>query len=390
MNGAISTPTTAEILKERILVEYKALRKLIIIVVTYWAVVNFISIFLLMIYFYARPSVTDGVSGWWSSIFLTFSAFNNAGFALNARNLIPMASDYYVLILLSILILFGNTAFPIVLRFIVFVIHRYKEKNKPKDLQVYKFMMKNPRRVYTHLFPAYETKFLVVVLAVTLLLELIAFVALDWNREVLAPYRGDQKILIGYFQSVCTRTGGFNVVDLSMVHSAVLVMYVAFMYISAYPVAITVRNSNVSDVYISADTGNTVKVISQKLIVRDVLVVYLAFFVICILEAPSLDTENGFTIFALLFEVVSAYGTVGISLGHPTTVASLSTRFSTTSKLIMCVVMLLGRHRGLPDSVDQAVQLPKELKLFEDSTHKRIEDLSNSSDITLKRTELEV
>lgn len=58
-----------------------------------------------------------------------------------------------------------------------------------------------------------------------------------------------------------------------------------------------------------------------------------------------------------MFELVSAYGTVGLSLGIPTQNYSFSGALSTLSKFIIILVMLRGRHRGLPVAIDRAVLL---------------------------------
>lgn len=53
-------------------------------------------------------------------------------------------------------------------------------------------------------------------------------------------------------------------------------------------------------------------------------------------------------------------GNVGLSLGYPTVMTSLSGMFSTFSKLIICAMMIRGRHRGLPYTLDHAIMLPDE------------------------------
>lgn len=58
-----------------------------------------------------------------------------------------------------------------------------------------------------------------------------------------------------------------------------------------------------------------------------------------------------------MFEVSSSYGTVGLSLGAPSG-TSLSGGLRTLSKLVLCAVMVRGRHRGLPLAIDRAVMLP--------------------------------
>ena len=90
-----------------------------------------------------------------------------------------------------------------------------------------------------------------------------------------------------------------------------------------------------------------------------------ALWLICIIERDDIQDpgSNGwFTIFSCLFELTSAYGTVGLSLGTPFDNFSLSGRFHTLSKLVVCAVMIRGRHRGLPVAIDRAILLPTELE----------------------------
>lgn len=51
---------------------------------------------------------------------------------------------------------------------------------------------------------------------------------------------------------------------------------------------------------------------------------------------------------------------VGLSLGHPTVNVSLCGTFKTFGKLVICVMMIRGRHRGLPYQLDRAIMLPDE------------------------------
>lgn len=88
----------------------------------------------------------------------------------------------------------------------------------------------------------------------------------------------------------------------------------------------------------------------------------LALVLICIIERGNLDNteiQGWFNIFTIIFELVSAYGTVGLSLGIPTENYSFSGALKPLSKLILCLVMLRGRHRGLPVAIDRAIMLPE-------------------------------
>jgi Trk-type K+ transport system membrane component len=77
-----------------------------------------------------------------------------------------------------------------------------------------------------------------------------------------------------------------------------------------------------------------------------------------------------FSVFNVIFEVVSAYGCVGISVGVPYDAFSFSGSWHTASKIVLCAVMIRGRHRGLPVALDRAVRLPgEELHRDEEEDH---------------------
>jgi Trk-type K+ transport system membrane component len=87
----------------------------------------------------------------------------------------------------------------------------------------------------------------------------------------------------------------------------------------------------------------------------------VAVLLITIIETSSFERDPvTFSVFNIVFETVSAYGCVGISTGAPGVAYSFCGTWHVLSKLILCVVMLRGRHRGLPVSVDRAVLLPGE------------------------------
>lgn len=60
-------------------------------------------------------------------------------------------------------------------------------------------------------------------------------------------------------------------------------------------------------------------------------------------------------------------GNVGLSLGYPEGLTSLSGVFTTFSKLVICAMMIRGRHRGLPYALDRAIMLPEETLVQDDS-----------------------
>ncbi|KAI1743034.1 cation transport protein-domain-containing protein [Xylaria scruposa] len=101
---------------------------------------------------------------------------------------------------------------------------------------------------------------------------------------------------------------------------------------------------------------------------HDVWWIALALFLVTLIETRhSLEDPVTFSVFNILFEIVSGYTNIGISIGLPDQSYSLTGGMYTGSKIIMTLVMLRGRHRGLPVALDRAVRLPgKKLAELED------------------------
>lgn len=182
------------------------------------------------------------------------------------------------------------------------------------------------------------------------------------------------RVLNGLFQAASTRTAGFSTVNLADLHPGIQVSYLVMMYISIFPVAISVRRTNVyeekslgiygssSDVAMDERERSYVGAHLRKQLSYDLWYIFMGMFIIAIAEGPHLANTNeyAFTTFSVLFEIVSAYGTVGMSLGYPNTNASFSAQFSVISKLVIIAMQIRGRHRGLPYELDRAILLPSE------------------------------
>ena len=144
------------------------------------------------------------------------------------------------------------------------------------------------------------------------------------------------------------------------------------MYISVFPIAMSIRQSNVYEERSLGVWANGVceedtqsSYLSHHLrrqLSFDLWFVFLGFFLIAIIEGSRLDNTNeyAFSLFSVLFEIVSAYGTVGLSQGFPGFNTSFSGQFRTLSKLIIIAMQVRGRHRGLPYGLDRAILLPSE------------------------------
>jgi potassium uptake Trk family protein len=182
------------------------------------------------------------------------------------------------------------------------------------------------------------------------------------------------RVLDGFFQAAATRTAGFGIISLSELHPAIQVSYLIMMYISVFPIAISMRRTNVYEekslgIYDVTDEDhdedhNAPTYIGAHLrrqLSFDLWYVFLGLFIIAIAEGGRLQSGDlAFQLFTVLFEVVSAYGTVGLSFGYTNVDTSFSGQFNVVSKLVIIAMQIRGRHRGLPYALDRAVLLPSD------------------------------
>ncbi|KAI1099706.1 TrkH-domain-containing protein [Jackrogersella minutella] len=410
--------------------EYRALKLLSIVVPVYffsWQILGCISLGAWMANNLPQPALDNGISPWWNGIFNGVSAFNNSGMSVLDMNMIPYGSSYFVLIVMGAMILAGNTAYPVFLRLALWCsLKGLKLVTYPQDLVEWKetleYILKYPRRVYTNLFPSRQTYWLVFMLFVLNGTDWVAFEVLNVGNSTLEQTPLGSRIIDGLFQALAVRSGGFYVVSIPTLFIGLQVLYVIMMYISVYPVVITMRHSNVYEerslgIYEEDPDYNNVltrpishgqpgsKAESLSRMVRlafaewygvgaapdqreesrisfishqirgqlshDLWWLVLAVLLIVIIETKHfLEDPVTFSVFNVVFEVVSAYGCVGISIGLPNAAYSFSGGLYPGSKLVLCAVMIRGRHRGLPVALDRAIRLPNDdMHRVEDEDH---------------------
>jgi hypothetical protein len=148
-----------------------------------------------------------------------------------------------------------------------------------------------------------------------------------------------------------------------------------FMYIASVPTIAIQRASAVvddedeedvpkkirrdSNVYIERKCGGKCLRLydwfaSRHFLLRGAIVFYTLVVIITVIESERFRTDPDFNIVRLLYEATSAYGSVGLTLGYPNTVTAFSAQLSWPSKFIMIILLLMGRHRGLPTDLDAA------------------------------------
>ncbi|KIW68270.1 hypothetical protein PV04_04227 [Phialophora macrospora] len=359
-------------------IEYRALKALALILVLYFFLFHILGIICLIPWIWRSgtygPVVTEQGQGraWWG-IFTSASAFNDVGFTLTNNSMLSFQRAVFPLLLMTFLIVIGNTGFPCMLRLVIWATSKFCTEGSPLWEEL-RFLLDHPRRCFTLLFPGDATWWLFAILVILNGLDLIFFIILDLNDPTVTTLPAGIRVLDGLFQAAATRTAGFSVVNLSDLHPAIQVSYLIMMYISVFPIAISMRRTNVYEekslgLYGTpaeeSEDENEPSYVGAHLrrqLSFDLWYIFLGMFIIAIAEGGKLQNTNqyAFTLFSVLFEIVSAYGTVGLSLGYPTINASFSAEFHVLSKLVIIAMQIRGRHRGLPYELDRAILLPSE------------------------------
>ncbi|TFY57734.1 hypothetical protein EVG20_g8425 [Dentipellis fragilis] len=381
-------------------IEYRALSALLWIVAGYHILTQLAALTVIGPYIAASakwkavlktPMQHRDISPGWFSFFQVVSAYTNTGTSLCDESMVPFQKAYPMILFMIFLILAGNTAFPIFLRFYIWIISKCVP-TRSRLHETLRFLLDHPRRCFIYLFPSHQTWFLFTILIMLNGTDWVSFLVLDIGTPTIEQLPTGVRVIDGLLQAAAVRAAGFATVSLSALAPAVKVLYVIMMYISVYPIAMSVRSTNVYEekslgIYDDEDgedagedkfstSGGRITVWSRYLAMHarkqlafDMWWLCLALLLVCIVERGNINNPNNFswfTIFNIIFELVSAYGTVGLSLGVPYANYSFSGAFSPLSKLIVCIVMLRGRHRGLPVAIDRAVILPFEYRNQDD------------------------
>jgi trk system potassium uptake protein TrkH len=275
------------------------------------------------LYWGFRPACSSATQALYASIFHSVSAFCNAGFSIFSNNLENFAASPLVNLPIIMLIITGGIGFSVVYETSQWIRGRVTR-----------------RAPYGHL--SVHTR---LVLRVTLVLILVGFVAVllagDWRGSSWAKV-----VLAGLFQSVTTRTAGLNTIPLRFLAPWCLVIFMLLMFIGGGSggTAGGIKVSTVGLLYHS--TKSLMKGRSRVEIMRRTIsehAVNTAFvisglaaaYVACAIVALTW-AQPDLPFFDLTFEVFSAFGTVGLSLG-------VTPQLSTWGKLIIIATMYLGR-----------------------------------------------
>jgi trk system potassium uptake protein TrkH len=294
----------------------------------------------------------SGRFAWWGerayhAIFHSVSAFCNAGFALYSDSLMGFQDDWLTQVIFAALIVSGGIGFLVGLDIKEYVEQRWFQRFWTRRARA-RVGSRRPRpRLSVH------SKFVLTVTALLLAIGTVSYYVLE-RDSLFARSSAGGAWLNSWFCSVTARTAGFNTVDYAQMSGAALLCTMVLMLIGASPGSTGggVKTSTFGVLVAYAFfrwRGQTRlnafgRTIPEETIERSFSVVVTAVAVVVLgasfLMATetygqgSLESQKSFL--PLLFETISAFGTVGLSMGATPTL-------SVTGKLVIVLAMFIGR-----------------------------------------------
>ncbi|KHN97226.1 Potassium transport protein, high-affinity [Metarhizium album ARSEF 1941] len=359
-------------------IEYRSLKLLLKVVVVYYFGVHLVGAIGLVGWIlqgspkYAAHLAEFAQDKIWWAFYTSQTAVCNLGFTLTPDSMLFFRDAPWVMFWLSLLTFAGNTLYPVFLRCILWTMSKMTPRRSSIQ-EPLQFLLAHPRRCYALLFPCGTTWALFGIIMGLNLLGTLILLVLDLHNPEFTRLTAAQRVAAAFFQSAAARHTGAASFTLSSLSPGAQFTLLVMMYISAFPVAMSIRSSNIyeekslgyyaPDPTYDEDRGATYLLQHmQKQLGFDLWYIFLGLFCLSVSEASKLADPNqpAFSFFALFFEVVSAYGGVGLTMGYPGITSALSTRFTTFGKVVMCAMMIRGRHRGMPHGLDRAIMLPGE------------------------------
>ena len=308
----------------------RSLRELVQAVIHLTLLIEAVGAALLALVFVPRYGWGDGL---YYSIFHSISAFCNAGFALFSDNLIGFRNDPIVNLTIMGLIILGGIGFLVI-----------------KEL----LDIRQRLRVRSRWRLSLHSK---LVLVTTLLLIVggwIAIFLLEVGNGTFREASLGEALWVSLFQSVTTRTAGFNSIDLNALGVPTIFLLIVLMFIGASPgstgggvkttsLAVFVaalhsrlKGYRVTSVFKRTIPEETVNKTFTLFLLASLWIGVMTFFVLLVeVSGPNAAQTHG-VMLDYLFEVVSAFGTVGLSLG-------VTAKLTVMGKLLITLLMFVGR-----------------------------------------------
>ncbi|CAF1970342.1 unnamed protein product [Rotaria magnacalcarata] len=378
----------------------------------------------------------SSVNPWFFSFIVTVTGFNQNGLTPFSDGLSRFVGDIFLNLFLMMIVMSGTSLFPFLLRNVVILARRLSPR---KHKVIFDYILLNNHRLSTLLFPSVQTRIYLLITVLLYILGVGISLILDLNRKGFASYSPGIQFLIFLFQTINTRFAGFQTIDISLLASGTLLVYLLLMAtkpqmlcaldespfelswlaiqakeeanaetdslmkandspesLARSPQLESIDSSSLSGgalpmrhvqrflrkqshtiksrareefTHAVPSSGRSYKPGRLRYLRTRLFLVYFVralikhifsfviltrtwlfffIFLICAIEYRQMaPVDPNITVFKVIFEIISAFGTVGLTLGYPNVSSSFATVLSPASKVILVITMLMGRHRGL-------------------------------------------
>lgn len=264
-----------------------------------------------------------GIGSLGLGVFHTIAAFCNAGFDIFQNGTSAYAGDWVVNLTFVYLIVMGGFGFPVLI-----------------NLYYYRGM----RRL------TLQSKLVLITTGILFLVGIVSVAALEWtNPNTLGGQPFHTRVLMSLFQGVTPRTAGFSTINYSDMREPTLAIQLSLMFVGSAPVSTGggIKVTTVALIFLiflaqvrgHEDVTAFGRSIPRSLIAKSVTVMTLSTLLIAGATLALMISDN-IHFFVAFFEVTSAFGTVGLSLGPGYGIAS---ELSPFGKLLLMAVMFAGR-----------------------------------------------
>ncbi|PZR51816.1 TrkH family potassium uptake protein [Xylanimonas oleitrophica] len=262
----------------------------------------------------------------WHAIFYGISAFNNAGFVPTPEGLMPHTGDWFLCLPIILGVFVGSLGFPVILN----VLSSRKKAGRGRYWSRWSL----------------HTKLTIATSAVLVLVGWVLMALMEWNNpRTFGDLSFDDKLLASLFASVMPRSGGFSTVDVAEMRESSWLITDALMFVGGGS-ASTAGGIKVSTLAVmllaivaEARGDRDIEAYGRR-IPRDTLrlsiaVVFVGATAVLVSSLVLLEI-TGESLDIVLFEVISAFATCGLSTG-------LSQNLPDAGKYVLCALMFVGR-----------------------------------------------
>ncbi|AZU63037.1 Ktr system potassium uptake protein D [Neobacillus mesonae] len=265
----------------------------------------------------------SGYTAFKHGFFAAISAATNAGFDITGESLIPFKNDYFVQAIVMLLIVFGAIGFPVL-------------------VEVYEFIVtyRTKRKFHFTLFTKLTTSTFVIIT----LLGAIVIYLLD-SQHFFVDKSWYDSVFYSLFHSVTSKSAGLATTDINEFTPSNQLFMAILMFIGGSPSSASggIRTTTFAIVILAiifyALGKGSIKIFKRELRQEDVLKSFIVMSTgafLCLISILILSiTEQG-TVIEVIFEVSSAFGTNGLSLG-------LTPNLSPFGKILIIILMFIGR-----------------------------------------------